>query len=95
MAPDKNNLPRIGLGNPDRPGTYGRRHRCRRRGLAAATVGGANFGLVLLWAIVIGAFFKYVLTEGVARWQLATNTTLLEGWGAQLPDGSRHTSAPT
>ena len=53
--------------------------------LAAATVGGARYGLVLLWAIVLGAIFKYVLTEGIARWQLATDTTVMEGWGAYLP----------
>ena len=53
--------------------------------LAAATVGGANFGLVLIWAIVLGAFFKYALTEGVARWQLATGKTVMEGWGEYLP----------
>ena len=30
-------------------------------------------------AIVIGALMKFVLNEGLARWQLATGTTLLEG----------------
>ena len=30
-------------------------------------------------AVVIGALLKYSLTEGLARWQLATGTTLLEG----------------
>ncbi len=85
MALDKNNLPRIGLATLIGPGLMVAATGVGAGDLAAATVGGANFGLVLLWAIVIGAFFKYVLTEGVARWQLATNTTLLEGWGAHLP----------
>jgi Mn2+/Fe2+ NRAMP family transporter len=40
---------------------------------------------VLLWAILVGAFFKFVLSEGIARWQLATNTTALEGWANHLP----------
>ena len=42
-------------------------------------------GVVLLWAIAVGAFFKFVLSEGIARWQLATGTTALEGWAEHLP----------
>jgi Mn2+/Fe2+ NRAMP family transporter len=53
--------------------------------VVAATVAGGRYGLVLLWAIVLGAFFKFVLTEGIARWQLATGMTALEGWAAYLP----------
>ena len=53
--------------------------------VVAATVGGARYGVVLLWAIAIGAFFKYVLNEGIARWQLATGKTALEGWAEELP----------
>jgi Mn2+/Fe2+ NRAMP family transporter len=53
--------------------------------VVSATVGGANYGVVLLWAIAVGAFFKFVLTEGIARWQLATGTTVLEGWAEHLP----------
>lgn len=53
--------------------------------LTAATVGGSGFGLVLIWAIVLGAAFKFVLNEGLARWQLATDTTLVEGWAEHLP----------
>jgi Mn2+/Fe2+ NRAMP family transporter len=41
--------------------------------------------MVLLWAIALGAFFKFVLQEGIARWQLATGTTALEGWAEHLP----------
>jgi Mn2+/Fe2+ NRAMP family transporter len=33
----------------------------------------------VLWAVVVGAFLKYVVTEGLARWQLATGETFLEG----------------
>ncbi|RKZ36155.1 MAG: iron transporter [Gammaproteobacteria bacterium] len=47
--------------------------------LATASFTGAKVGLVVLWAVVLGAFFKFVLTEGLARWQLATGTTILEG----------------
>jgi Mn2+/Fe2+ NRAMP family transporter len=53
--------------------------------VVAATVGGARYGVVLLWAIVVGAFFKFVLSEGIARWQLATGLTALEGWAEYLP----------
>lgn len=53
--------------------------------VVSATVGGANYGVALLWAIAIGAFFKFVLNEGIARWQLATGTTIVEGWAEHLP----------
>jgi Mn2+/Fe2+ NRAMP family transporter len=53
--------------------------------VVSATVGGANYGVILLWAIAAGAFFKFVLNEGIARWQLATGTTVLEGWAEHLP----------
>ena len=53
--------------------------------VVAATVGGARYGVALLWAIAVGAFFKYVLSEGIARWQLATGKTALEGWAEYLP----------
>jgi len=53
--------------------------------VVSATVAGANYGVVLLWAIALGAFFKFVLNEGIARWQLATGKTALEGWADHLP----------
>jgi Mn2+/Fe2+ NRAMP family transporter len=53
--------------------------------VVSATVGGANHGVLLLWAVAVGAFFKFVLNEGIARWQLATGTTVLEGWAEHLP----------
>jgi Mn2+/Fe2+ NRAMP family transporter len=53
--------------------------------VVSATVGGARYGVVLLWAIALGAFFKFVLSEGIARWQLATGLTALEGWATHLP----------
>ena len=33
----------------------------------------------MLWAVLAGALLKFVLNEGLARWQLATGQTLLEG----------------
>lgn len=52
--------------------------------VVAAAVSGARFGAVVLWAAIVGAAIKFVLNEGIARWQLATGTTLLEGWGRHL-----------
>ncbi len=47
--------------------------------LATATFVGGMLGTAVLWAVAIGAFMKFVVTEGLARWQLATGETLLEG----------------
>ncbi len=47
--------------------------------LAAASFSGINLGVAVLWAVLVGAFLKFVLNEGLARWQLATGQTLLEG----------------
>jgi Mn2+/Fe2+ NRAMP family transporter len=52
--------------------------------LLAAMLAGADFGTALVWVVVIGAVLKLGLNEGVARWQLATGTTLLEGWCRHL-----------
>ena len=48
--------------------------------MIAASVAGAQYGVIILWAVVFGAVMKYVLNEGIARWQLSTGTTVLEGW---------------
>jgi Mn2+/Fe2+ NRAMP family transporter len=53
--------------------------------LIAASVAGAKFGTTILWAVVLGAIMKYVMNEGLTRWQLVTGTTLLEGWVQRLP----------
>ncbi len=53
--------------------------------LIAASVAGAKYGTTILWAALLGALMKYVLTEGLARWQLKTGSTLLEGWVQRLP----------
>ena len=53
--------------------------------MIAASVAGARYGTALLWAAVLGAVMKFVMNEGLARWQLATGTTLLEGWVHRLP----------
>lgn len=52
--------------------------------LMTGTLAGSELGTAALWAVVAGAFLKFVLSEGVARWQLATGTTLLAGWNDKL-----------
>ena len=47
--------------------------------LATAGFAGSQLGTAVLWAVLVGAFLKFVLTEGLTRWQLATGLTLLEG----------------
>jgi len=52
--------------------------------LATGSFAGGMLGTAVLWAVVVGAFLKYVLTEGIARWQLATDSTLVEGMATHL-----------
>jgi len=47
--------------------------------MVTATVAGSKYGFAIIWAAAVGALLKGVLNEGLARWQLATGTTLLEG----------------
>jgi Mn2+/Fe2+ NRAMP family transporter len=47
--------------------------------LATATFVGGVLGTAVLWAVLLGAFMKFVVTEGLARWQLATGETIIEG----------------
>ena len=47
--------------------------------LATASFAGSFLGNGILWAAVLGAFLKYVVNEGLARWQLATGDTIIEG----------------
>ena len=52
--------------------------------LATAALAGTRLGIAILWAVVVGAFVKFVLNEGLTRWQLATGETLLEGAMSRL-----------
>jgi Mn2+/Fe2+ NRAMP family transporter len=47
--------------------------------LATGSFVGGLLGTAVLWAVLVGAFLKYVVTEGLARWQLATGETFVEG----------------
>ena len=52
--------------------------------LATASLTGSLLGVTVLWAVVLGGFLKFVLNEGLARWQLATGETFLEGVAHRL-----------
>ncbi len=55
--------------------------------LATAAFTGNRLGVTILWAVLLGAFLKFALNEGLARWQLATGETLLEGSVKRLGRG--------
>ena len=53
--------------------------------LLTASIAGSRAGLAVLWAALAGGLLKWTLNEGIARWQLATGTSLLAGWARYLP----------
>ena len=53
--------------------------------IVVASFAGMKFGTALLWAVVFTAALKFVLTEAIARWQLATGETLVRAWVTRLP----------
>ena len=53
--------------------------------MVSSIIAGAEYGLTLIWALAAGVLVKYAITEGAARWQLATDRTLVEGWRDNLP----------
>lgn len=50
-----------------------------------ATVTGARFGTALAWALLACVALKFALNEGLARWQLATGSTVIEACARRLP----------
>lgn len=48
--------------------------------LITAGLAGKSLGIGLIWAPIVGAILKWSLNIGLVRWQLATDTTLMEGW---------------
>lgn len=52
--------------------------------LATGALVGSRLGMAVLWVVLLGAGMKFLLNEGLARWQLATGTTLLEGCVSRL-----------
>src|SRR3954465_10599689 len=53
--------------------------------IVTASVSGIRFGTGMIWTVVFTVALKYVLTEAVARWQVATGETLVYAWVARLP----------
>jgi Mn2+/Fe2+ NRAMP family transporter len=53
--------------------------------VVVASVTGIRFGPTLLWAVACTAALKFVLTEALARWQLATGETVVRAWATRLP----------
>ena len=52
--------------------------------LATGSFAGSALGTAILWAVLVGALLKFIITEGIARWQLATGTTVLQGAAIHL-----------
>jgi Mn2+/Fe2+ NRAMP family transporter len=52
--------------------------------ILTGSLAGSQAGLAVLWAVPAGVVLKWTLTEGIARWQMATGMTLLEGWVLKL-----------
>ena len=52
--------------------------------LITSSLAGSEAGVRVAWAAIVGAILKWTLNEGIARWQMATGTTLLEGWVVRL-----------
>ena len=50
--------------------------------MVSSLVAGTDFGMVLIWAVVLGALLKWFLTEGIGRWYMASGQTILQGWHA-------------
>ena len=53
--------------------------------IVSSTMAASAHGLQLLWVVALAAFLKCFLNEGIARWQLATDSTAIEGWSMHLP----------
>jgi len=53
--------------------------------LIAASVAGRDYGMALAWAVVLGAVLKYVLNEGIARWQLIEDQSVLAAVVQRFP----------
>lgn len=52
--------------------------------ILTGSLAGAEGGTAVLWAVPAGVVLKWTLTEGIARWQMATGETLVEGWITRL-----------
>lgn len=53
--------------------------------LLTASLAGKHLGLAIIFIPIVGAIFKYVLTYGIAKYQIATGDSLLSGWFNHFP----------
>ena len=53
--------------------------------LLTASLAGKHLGLVIIFVPIVGALFKYVLTFGIAKYQITTGHSLLSGWFKFFP----------
>ena len=47
--------------------------------MVSSLTAGTEFGMIFVWAILVGASVKFYLTEGIGRWYMATGETILAG----------------
>lgn len=47
--------------------------------LAAGLVAGSRYGLNFIWAVLLGILLKFALNEGVGRYHLAADQTIIDG----------------
>jgi Mn2+/Fe2+ NRAMP family transporter len=52
--------------------------------ILTGSLAGSEAGIAVIWAVPVGVALKWTLNEGIARWQMATGATLLEGWMTRL-----------
>jgi Mn2+/Fe2+ NRAMP family transporter len=52
--------------------------------ILTGSLAGSEAGIAILWAAPVGVLLKWTLNEGIARWQMATGSTLVEGWVRKL-----------
>ena len=49
--------------------------------ILTGSLAGAEAGVAVLWAVPAGVLLKWTLTEGIARWQMATGDHASRGVG--------------
>ena len=58
--------------------------------IVSSTIAASAHGLRLPWVVALATFLKSVLNERIARWQLASGMTAIEGWTGHLPERGRY-----
>lgn len=85
---EMNRMPRLRLSSPLKllgPGLVVAAAGIGAGDVVTATVTGAEHGTRLAWAVLACAALKLAMTEGLARWQLATGATVVGACARRLP----------